>query len=93
MPYAYWLGIIAGVCFVIAFGALNFGLLKAASPLYQTLNFFGALGFTYTGISPFNPGLVILEAIWAMVALYGLWKIWNSRSTSTVDRIVRDVET
>ena len=93
MAYAYWIGIVAGVCFVVAFGALNFGLLKASSPLYQTLNFFGALGFTYTAISPFNPGLFILEAVWAIVALYGLWKIWAKRSQPEVDAATPNVGT
>ncbi len=85
MAYSYGIGIVAGVCFVVAFGALNFGLLKAVSPLYQTLNFLGALGFTYTAISPFNPGLFILEAVWALVAVYGLWKIWTKRTASDLD--------
>ncbi len=92
MPYTYWIGIIAGVFFVVGFGALNFGLLTSVSPLYQTLNFFGALGFTYTAISPFNPGLFILEIIWAAVALYGLWKIWTKRSKADVDTTVRNAE-
>ncbi len=92
MPYSYWIGIVAGICFVVAFGALNFGLLKSVSPLYQTLNFLGALGFTYTAISPFNPGLFILEIIWAAVALYGLWKIWTKRSDSDVDATARNAE-
>lgn len=85
MPYTYWIGIVAGVCFVLAFGMLNFGVLSSASPLYQTLNFFGAIGFTYTAIKPFNPGLFILEAVWALVAVYGLWKIWARRPDSDVD--------
>lgn len=92
MPYSYWIGIVAGVFFVVGYGALNFGLLKATSPLYQTLNFLGALGFTYTAITPFNPGLFILEAIWAAVALYGLWKIWAKRSESDVDTAVGNAE-
>ena len=87
-PYSYGIGIAAGVCFVLAFGALNFGLLKAVSPLYQVLNFLGALGFTYTAISPLNPGLFILETIWALVALYGLWKIWAQRSSPAIDTTV-----
>ncbi len=77
MAFSYEIGIVAGVCFVVAFGLLNFKVLSSVSPLYQTLNFFGAVGFTYTAVSPFNPGLFILEAIWAAVALYGLWKIWT----------------
>lgn len=92
MAYSYGIGIIAGICFVVAFGALNFGLLKSVSPLYQSLNFVGALGFTYTAISPFNPGLFILESIWAAVAIYGLWKIWTSRSKSNLDTTARNAE-
>ena len=92
MAYSYTIGIVAGICFVVAFGALNFGFLSSASPLYQSLNFLGAIGFTYTAISPFNPGLFVLEAIWALVALYGLWKIWTKRSDSDVDTIARNAE-
>ena len=92
MPYSYWIGIVAVICVVVGFGALNFGLLKSVSPLYQTLNFFGALGFTYTAVTPFNPGLLILEIIWAAVALYGLWKIWTNRSESDVGAATRNAE-
>ncbi len=92
MAYSYGIGIVAGICFVVAFGALNFGLLKSVSPLYQSLNFVGALGFTYTGIDPFNPGLFILEAIWAAVALYGLWKIWTIRSKPNLDTTAHNAE-
>ena len=77
MAFSYPIGIAAGVCFVIGFGLLNFGVLKSTSPLYQTLNFLGAIGFTYTAISPFNPGLFITEAVWAIVAVFGLYKIWT----------------
>lgn len=76
MTLSYEIGIVAGIFFVVAFGLLNFGVLSAKSPTYQSLNMFGALGFTYTAISPFNPGLFITEAVWAIVAAYGLWAIW-----------------
>lgn len=79
MAYSSGIGIVAGICFVVAFGALNFGVLKSVSPLYQVLNFLGATGFTYTAISPFNPGLFVLEVVWAGVAMYGLWKIRTGR--------------
>ena len=76
MTLSYEIGILAGIFFVVAFGLLNFSVLTAKSPIYQTLNMLGALGFTYTAISPFNPGLFITEAVWAIVAAYGLWAIW-----------------
>lgn len=83
MTFSYEIGIAAGICFVVAFGLLNFGVLTSKSPLYQTLNFLGAVGFTYTAVSPFNPGLFITEVVWALVALYGLWKIWSGLSKHT----------
>ena len=85
MVFSYEIGLAAGACFVIAFGLLNFGVLSANSPIYQTLNFFGATGFTYTAISPFNPGLFITEAVWALVALYGMWKIWTKSAKKKAD--------
>lgn len=79
MTFTYEIGIAAGICFVVSLALLNFGVLTAKSPIYQTLNLLGALGFTYTAISPFNPGLFITESIWALVALLGLWAIWRRR--------------
>ena len=76
MEFAYEIGIIAGIMFVVAYGLLNFRVLKADSPIYQSLNFLGAAGFVYTAISPFNPGLFVTEFVWAIVALFGLWKIF-----------------
>lgn len=75
MAFSYEIGIAAGICFVVAFGLLNFNVLKSTSPIYQALNFLGAIGFVYTAISPFNPGLFITEAAWAAVALFGIYKI------------------
>lgn len=60
MEFSYEIGIAAGVCFVVAYGLLNL---------------IGAVGFTYTAISPFNPGLFIVEALWAIVAAFGIYKI------------------
>ena len=92
MECSYWIGIVAGVLFVVGYAGLNFGLLKATSPIYQTLNLFGALGFTYTAISPFNPGLFILEVVWALVAFYGLIKIWKKRSNSEADAVAPNIQ-
>lgn len=86
MELSYEVGIAAGICFVIGLALLNFRVVTADSPLYQVLNLLGALGFTYTAISPFNPGLFITEAVWAIVAVFGLWKIFSARDKKTVDQ-------
>ena len=80
MTFAFEIGIIAGILFVVAYGLLNFRVVTADSPLYQSLNFLGATGFVYTAISPFNPGLFIVEFGWAIVALFGLWKIFTKKN-------------
>lgn len=79
MTFSYPIGIVAGICFVVGYALLNFGVVKSTSPAYQSLNLLGALGFTYTALSPFNPGLFITESVWGVVALFGLWKIWTKR--------------
>ena len=95
MAFSYEIGIVSGICFVLGFGMLNFGVLKATSPLYQSLNFLGAIGFTYTAISPFNPGLFITEAVWAVVAVFGLWKSWSKPAApaASVPQTKRDPNT
>ena len=79
--FSHEIGIIAGIFLVAAFGLMNFGVLTAQSPLYQALNALGALGFAYTAFSPFNPGLLITEIVWTVVAVGFLWKIFSGRRT------------
>ena len=79
--FSHETGIIAGIFLVAAFGLMNFGVLTAKSPLYQALNALGALGFAYTAFSPFNPGLLITEIVWTVVAVGFLWKIFSGRRT------------
>ncbi|MHA2789430.1 CBU_0592 family membrane protein [Corynebacterium sp. S7] len=79
LAFSTEIGLIAGAFFVIGLALLNFGVVTADSVLYQSLNFLGAIGFVYTAISPFNPGLFITEAVWAIVAVFGVWKIYNNK--------------
>lgn len=75
MPALQAVSIIGSVFFILGFGALNLGLVNSESYSYQFANIFGALCFTYTAIAPFNPGLFITEAVWALIGVYGVWKI------------------
>lgn len=75
MPALQAVSIIGSVFFILGFGALNLGLVNSESYSYQFANIFGALCFTYTALAPFNPGLFITEAVWALIGVYGVWKI------------------
>lgn len=83
--FSHEIGIVAGIFLVAAYGLMNFGILTTKSPLYQSLNILGALGFAYTALSPFNPGLLITELVWIGVAVGFLWKIFfGSKGAETV---------
>ncbi|QJC22737.1 transporter [Arcanobacterium buesumense] len=75
MPALEVVSIIGSVFFILGFGALNLGWVNSESYSYQFANILGALCFTYTAISPFNAGLFITEAVWALIGIYGAWKI------------------
>lgn len=77
--FSHEIGIVAGVFLVAAYGLMNFGVLTHKSPLYQALNVLGALGFAYTALSPFNPGLLITEIVWTAVAVGFLWRIFTHK--------------
>ena len=83
LTLSHEIGILAGIFLVAAYGLMNFGVLDTSSPLYQSLNVLGALGFAYTAFAPFNPGLLITEIVWAVVAVAFLWKIFTRRNTAT----------
>ncbi len=85
LVFTYEIGIIAGILLVLAYGLMNFGVLTTDSPKYQALNILGALGFAYTAVSPFNPGLLLTEAVWCVVALGFLWKIFTKKKKASHD--------
>lgn len=78
------IGIVSGILLVAAYGLMNFGVLTPKSPLYQALNVLGALGFTYTALTPLNPGLLITEIVWIIVAAGFLWRIFTRRNKGPV---------
>ncbi|WP_206436333.1 CBU_0592 family membrane protein [Corynebacterium hylobatis] len=86
--FSHEIGIIAGVFLVGAYGLMNFGVLTTDSPLYQALNVLGALGFAYTAVSPFNPGLLLTEIVWIIVAVGFLWKIFTRRTKASNEATV-----
>ena len=91
LTLSHEIGIVAGIFLVVAYGLMNFGVLDTSSPLYQSLNVLGALGFAYTAFAPFNPGLLITEIVWAVVAVAFLWKIFTRKNTATDEVADADV--
>ncbi|MCZ9309026.1 CBU_0592 family membrane protein [Corynebacterium uberis] len=80
MPFAAPISIVASVALLAGFALLNMGKLTPDHYTYQWLNAIGAAALTYSAIQPFNVGVVITEAIWTLIALFGVVKIWRKRS-------------
>lgn len=67
--YAGWSGM---VCILASFFLISFGIFTASSPLYQVLNLLGALGIAWNAYAQKALPSVVLNAIYASVALAAL---------------------
>ncbi|MDO5700031.1 MAG: hypothetical protein Q4P36_00970 [Bowdeniella nasicola] len=92
MPAAALVSIIGSVLFLGAFGALNTGLLDSQSYPYQIANFLGAACFTYTALAPFNAGLFITEAAWALIGIYGIITVMRTAKAKSAKKNAATLE-
>ena len=68
---------------LIAFLLQSLKMIKSDGAVYNYLNFFGAAIAGYASwLIPFLP-FVVLEAVWSIVALYGLIKYYTKNKRST----------
>lgn len=67
-----WYGVIA---ILVAYTLLNFELTDSHSLLYQILNITGALGIAYDALKDKDYQPVVLNIIWALIALFSIIKI------------------
>lgn len=67
-----WYGVIA---ILVAYALLNFGIVDIHSLLYQVLNVTGALGIAYDALKDKDYQPVVLNTIWALIALFSIIKI------------------
>lgn len=69
-----WYGVIA---ILVAYALLSFGIVDSHSLLYQILNGTGAVGIVYDAVKDRNYQPVVLNIIWALIALIAIIKIIN----------------
>ena len=73
-------GWVAALLILGSYGLLSFGKIAARSPIYQSMNIVGALGFiincSWNGAWP----SVALNVVWVGIGVYALRR--NSRTTS-----------
>jgi len=67
-----WYGVVA---IVTSYALMNFGVLSSNTLLYQLLNISGALGIVYDSFKDKDYQPVVLNIIWAIIALIAIIKI------------------
>lgn len=67
---------VAGALMILsAFAALQFGRLTAGSRMYLALNLVGSAVLTVLAWYEAQWGFLLLEAVWAAVSAWGLWRV------------------
>jgi len=68
-----WYGVLAVVG---AYGMLSLGMISANDLVYQLLNLTGALAIMIDAYKDGNMQPVVLNVVWAVIAVVGLWNVW-----------------
>lgn len=68
-----WYGVVAVVG---AYGLLSLGVISANDLSYQLLNLTGAMGIMIDAYKDRNMQPVVLNVVWALIAMVGLWNVW-----------------
>ncbi|MDO5747103.1 MAG: hypothetical protein Q4P66_05535 [Actinomycetaceae bacterium] len=79
LPFAGPIGLIAPIALLLAYALLTMGKLTAKHYSYQWMNVIGAAALTYTVVSPLNVGVFVTEALWTLIGIYGVYKIFVER--------------
>jgi hypothetical protein len=71
---------VAGALLILAgFAGAQFGWLSIAGRTYLVLNFVGSVILAVLAAVDFQPGFLLLEAVWAVVSLWGLIQVSRGR--------------
>jgi|TARA_B100000676_G_scaffold249317_1_gene253341 hypothetical protein len=69
-----------GVGFIIVmYAMLQLGKISAERPAFSAFNALGAVFILISLTYEFNLSAALMEGVWLVVSLYGLWKALSSR--------------
>ena len=80
MSFTDFLGLIGVVAVSIAFFLLQAQKLSAHGATYLLLNLLGAILVMVSLWYSWNLSSFVIELIWAVVSIYGLWKLRQNKS-------------
>jgi len=68
-----WIGVLL---ILLAYGLLSFGVIDSGDFWYHVLNLVGALGIMVDALAVKNYQPVVLNIVWALIALYSIVKVF-----------------
>lgn len=73
------LGTLGVGCILVMYVMLQLGRIGAERPLFSILNAVGAALILFSLAYEFNLSAALMEGVWLIVSLYGLWKALRGR--------------
>lgn len=77
-----FISVLGALAILLAFAANQFRLLGPADLSYAVLNFVGSFVLGVVAVIEVQWGFIMLEAVWALVSLWGILTILRRRSVS-----------
>lgn len=74
LQWSDWVGLAGTASVLLAFFLLQAGKLHGQRIVFQMLNLLGALGILVSLYGKFNLSVFLLEATWALISGYGIWR-------------------
>lgn len=77
-----FISVLGALAILLAFAANQFRLLGPADLSYAVLNFVGSFVLGVVAVIEVQWGFIMLEAVWALVSLWGILTILRRRGVS-----------
>lgn len=74
-----WVGLAGTASVLLGFFLLQTGKLHGQGIVFQLMNLLGALGILVSLHTNFNLSVFLLEATWALISGYGIWRGFQKR--------------
>ena len=75
-----WIGVVGSLMIAGAYFAVSAGNVDAERPAFQLFNLVGALLVLWSLFYRPNPGAIVIEILWAGIAIYTLMRfIWRKK--------------
>jgi len=74
------ISLIGAILILVAYGALQLNRLAPETITFQTLNLFGGIFLCITAVTLRQYGFILVEGLWAVLSVVGLWRVVTRRS-------------